>query len=80
MGKSEIMMLVAVLGGCFILLVCMMVALIKRHGSGIRKGRKKPATKDLGYNPAQVSGAAAACAIGSLICGLLVAMTPFTRK
>ena len=80
MGKSESMMLVAVLGGCFILLVCMMVALIKRHGSGIRKGSKKPATKDLGYNPAQVSGAAATCAIGGLICGLVLAMTPFSRK
>lgn len=80
MGAAEKKMLLIVLGVCFLLLVGLMLRLIKRHGAGVKKGRKPTREELLGYDSSNVSNTAIACAVGSLICGIMVAMTPFQRR
>lgn len=80
MGSSEKKMLLVVLGICFLLLVWLMISLIKHHGAGVKKGRKPTREELLGYDSSSVSNAAITCAVGSLICGIMVAMTPFRRR
>ncbi len=80
MGRAEVIALVAVLGVCFLLLVCLMVHLAKRHGARVRRGQKKTREELLGYNSSNpLSGAAVACALGCFLCGAVVAMKPFRR-
>lgn len=79
-GKSQTLILVAVACVCFILLVCLMVSLIKKYGVSVRKGHRKSRQEVIGYNPSKVSKAAATCALGCFVCGIMVAMTPFNRR
>ena len=80
MGRAEVIALIAVLGVCFLLLVCLMVHLANRHGASVRKGRRKTREEVLGYDSSEsLSGAAVACALGCFLCGAVVAMKPFRR-
>ena len=77
MGKAEMILLgiVGIVG--FVLMVKLMISLIKKHGISVKRGQKKTREEELGYKPSKVAKAAATCALGSFICGILVATHPF---
>ena len=61
------------------LFVSLTISLIKKQGISVSKGRRRTRQEMIGYNPSKVSKTAAACALGCFVCGIMVAMTPFTR-
>ena len=77
MEKEEMILLgiVGVVG--FALLVKLMISLIKKHGVSVSRGRKKSRAEELGYKPSKTAKVAAACALGSFLCGVLAATKPF---
>ena len=77
MGKAEIILLCIIALTGFLLIIKMMVSLINKHGTTVKRGHKKNREEELGYKPTKTARAAAVCALGSFLCGVLAATKPF---
>ena len=77
MGKAEMILLGVVALTGLILIIKMMVSLINKYGTTVKRGRKKTKEEELGYKPSKAAGVGVAVAMGSFLCGVLTAIKPF---
>ena len=89
MGIFEQRVFLVVAAVCFVFLVCLLVHMIRKHGAGLSKPKRRrggrrsassPAKGDGGRgNGGRVSGGVVLCALCGIVFGSMVARSPFKR-